>query len=282
MQNKNNKDITIMNNMKNYVNINDYNKDKNLFLKALNEYSEIWRLNMIRTKQFIEFTINTESRADNINKKYLKYISKINSLGFITINSQSDLKKINTDSEQLKKYVRKNPSDESSPHIIKYVEIQRAYITGFIPLKIYSQFVAKLDEISPYCYSIDLLKDEYDITLTEEWSKYSDNTNNCTSYSTLTTDSFDESERNDQIEQLYTVDPRFYGGGVEGLVIDKDEWVFVTVLDTRFSYDVEAADGLFISVVKAFEESLKSNTKNGNINRNRNTNFNKTMKNLKK
>jgi hypothetical protein len=268
-----NANINISNNIKQHVNINDFNIKDKLFVNIFPNFKKIWKLNMIRIKQFIEFTLDETTRADNIAKKYLKYLSKMNSLGFITINSQSDLKKINTDSEQLKKYLKKNRSDESSPHIIKYVEIQRAYINGFIPLKIYSQFVAKLDEISPYCYSIDLLKDNYDITLTEECVTYSDNTNKCVSYSTLTTDAFDESERNFEIEQLYTIGPQFYGGGVEGLVIKENEWVFVTVLDTRFSHDVEAADGLFTSVIKALEESLKANTKN------KNRKFNKTVKN---
>lgn len=270
-----NANINISNNITEYVNKNDFDIKDKLFVNVFPNFKKIWKLNMIRTKQFIEFTTDVTIHADNIANKYLKYLSKMNSLGFITIDSQSDLQEIAT-YPATKDYLKKDPKNETSPHIIKYIGIQQPYINGFIPKKIYSQFVEKLDKISQYCYCIDLVKDDYAIGVTHYYTRYSDNTSDCTPHTTFTKKYLGEGDRDFQIELLYSDYKNSYGGGVEGLEIDKDEWIYVVVLDTRVSYNVEASDGLFVSVINALEESLKQMNQNR---QNRNRNLNKTVKN---
>lgn len=295
-----NANINISNSIAQYANRNDFDIKDKLFLKVFendttDNFKKIWKLNMIRTKQFIEYTLNTTPNAnntpnenntsnenntvnpDNIAKKYLKYLSKMNSLGFITIDSQSDLQEIAVYPET-KEYSKKDPKNETSPYIVKYIQYQQPYIEGFIPLKIYSQFVEKLDNISKFCYSIDLVKDDYDVNVTNEYIRYSDNTSVCTPHTSFTKRYLGKDERDFKIKLLGTINENSYGGGVKGLKINKDEWVFVVVVDTRVPYNVEAPDGLFTSVIKALEESLEENTKNKNM-QNRNRNLNKTAKN---
>lgn len=245
------------------------NDSDNLFVKVFPCYAGIHRLNAQRMKQFKNFTIDVLEGgppAATVQKPAIEPLLKMNSLGFYTVDSQEGGVQVDEnpnfaygEEKGLREYKR-NTAGKKIPMTQRQTTELPAVI-GFIPIKLATCLKKYFDNNRHVFFKLVEVvgedEDEDDIDITFYRHAYE---NGSTDFERFTTYplKMHESIYDYYNDVLTEDDPSSYGGGIEGLVLDRKEWALAHFIDfdTRVSAS-DPTDGLFYEIVKALTYSLE-------------------------
>ncbi len=222
------------------MNINWFNKKT--IERNINENIRmdiLYELNNQRIDKFIAETIKNNSLKEgklmSIENDSLKSIRQINKLGFFTYGSQDGI---------YKKYFD-----------FKYKE--RCFVDGFIHIDklqkildlvkeserfdIMVRCIIQSEKFFPEKKGRELLLTKWKTPGESFWTTQTSISENITSAML------------DKMLNEYNTPSDYFGGGVEGLNLPKNEWVLITLYDKRFKIKGTSKDGLFNFVIKLLQ-----------------------------
>ena len=210
--------------------------DKNIKLFNLNEQ---------RIVQFKKYIFSSEDINDKDMVPSIPLLEKMNNLWFFTLDSQGgNINKFEQDG-------------------IKYTVEERSYVTGFIPNVIYKPFEKQLLSCSNIFLKkmdINIVEDEVDLTRIKEEKEDGTIEN---SIQTSLPNTISQEQINDFLDMFHYVEPSAYGGGVDGLILNPDEWTGVIIVDKRWNYASTAENSAFRCIINALNTAIKKPKKGG-------------------
>ena len=210
--------------------------DKNIHLFELNKQ----RINQF--ERYIKASDN-EDEKDMISS--IPLLKQMNNLWFFTLDSQGG----NTNNFE---------QDE-----IQYTIDERSYVIGFMPKVIYTKFKNIITTFSNIIVNKMVLNaDEKEVELTrvKKINKYGNIEN---SIQTTYPDPISQEELDNFLDMFHDINPDAYGGGVEGLILDPDEWVGVFIADNRWNYHSTSENSAFKCIINALKNVIRAPKKGG-------------------
>jgi hypothetical protein len=212
---------------------------QNLFLDKFPQFREQWTRNQTRIEGFSEYTrASAEERrthvkgqpwkyGDSIDVSALPSLTRINTLGFFTVDSQLGISK-------------------EEHH-------ERAYCEGFIPERLLEPFMQQLRECNDAIRFVVYPNDDYPenvvLTIVDE-------------VEATHVPVYSQKDLREYIPQMLNAGLRgstesyYLGKPVGYIAIDLNRWSFITVYDTEFGHNALDKSGLFSCIEAALELSL--------------------------
>ncbi len=228
-----------------------------LFPTVFPPYSELWRANQLRMKNFQEYTEREANRVQSVNRKSIEPLLLMNSLGLFTTDSQDGVYSSDLNPKAVNGSAIENNSGSLA---IKSTLIEFSYIYGFLPKRLYEKLTDKLENIKDiYVYNLSLGQNILWHPVIE-LLQYNNRRLDIEVYDKQEMPNMDKMLVEEMLDRLTEVDENSYGGGVEALyeihdVID--DWVPIRIMDSRAGHRAFLPDGLFTIVNQVLEESLK-------------------------
>ena len=258
----------------------------NLFTKAFPEYEHLHTLNKVRMDKFRDSTlkiVHTDELVASVKEAAIDPLLKMNNLGLFTFDSQDgnvELKDnpVFTHGTEEGQRIYKLDKNGKKIFAIKEKWIELPYVEGFLPIKLaeclkkyfinkentlFTKIKKSLKNKKNILFTKVELVDEdktldrFDVTFSIY--TYEDGSTGKKAY-TRAALTIDESiyEEFEDILTYETENDEGYGGGVEGLVLDRKEWTPVVFIDTKpGTYGIDKNGSLFNEIVKGLTYSIE-------------------------
>lgn len=227
-------------------------------MKRFPEEKKLWKLTQQRAKGFLKFTSSHANNVSSVSAKAAKVITKLNELGFITVDSQEGIeeKKENPKIMYGDNIGKPILNKEGSPATI-LITSERAYCDGFIR----TELIDRLERILQECnLDIELVVSPYkggQINLTKQHFRYEDGTSHTDYFTNVPVYTLDDIQS--YVIDVVLTDTGYYSGPpLEPFPIDLRNWSYVSIFDNKYGHSGLAPGGVFLCLEEALQRVLKS------------------------
>jgi hypothetical protein len=205
----------------------------------------LFELNQQRINQFERYIMSSDDEDEQDMISSIPLLKQMNNLWFFTLDSQGG---------------NKNTFEQDG---IQYTIDQRSYVIGFMPKVIYMKFknnIESCENIIVNKMDIDTFEEEVELTRVKQ---IDENGNIENSIQTTYPGPISQEVLNNYLDMFNFVEPDAYGGGVEGLKLDHDEWVGVFIADNRWNYHSTSENSAFKCIINALKNVIRNPKKGG-------------------
>lgn len=233
----------------------------NPFLKKFPEERPLWILNQRRINGFLKYTAKAIKNGgiSSIDVKAAQQIQKLNSLGFITVDSQEGIH------DETKNPIYHYGEQKGQPLRNKEGSLavlasnsERAYCDGFILTSLLDTFEAQLKACNSNVIVLRYPRQGARINLTkayiqyEDGSEYKDDFTNSPEYTA-------EDLQEYVINVLLSGTSSYYIGPPLPLFpVDLSKWTYILTIDMEYGHHALAENGLFTCIQTALTTTLKT------------------------
>ena len=205
----------------------------------------LFELNQQRINQFEGYIMSSDDEDEQDMISSIPLLKQMNNLWFFTLDSQGG---------------NKNNFEQDG---IQYTIDQRSYVIGFMPKVVYMKFkntIESCQNIIVNKMDVDTFEEEVELTRVK---KINENGNIENSIQTTYPGPISQEVLDNYLDMFHFVEPEAYGGGVEGLILDPDQWVGVFIADNRWNYHSTSENSAFKCIINALKNVIRNPKKGG-------------------
>ena len=233
----------------------------NPFLKKFPEERPLWLLNQKRINGFLKYTAKAikNRTAASIDVKAAQQIQKLNSLGFITVDSQEGIhdEEKNPTYHYGKEKGQPLRNKEGSPALVA-INSERAYCDGFILTTLLDTFESQLKACNPNVIVLRYPRQGDRVNLTKEYIQYEDGSeykDDFTNSPEYTAEDLQEYVIN---TLLSGTSSHYIGPPLPLFPVDLSKWTYILTIDMEYGHHALTEDGLFTCIHTALTATLKT------------------------